>query len=770
LKWVAQTSQPYDLQKLGIRIGSPTATEYTGSSWAWGDDVRLNWKWASAAYDPNAADGETNVSKNPTLCWTPGLWTATTLGHQVYFGTDETAVTDANTNSSQYIGAQTGSCYTPSGPLELGKTYYWRVDEVNSAYSGPLPPPWKGDTWSFEIEGYATNPSPYSGEADIPYLGQSLSWTAGTDATSHDVYFGTDEDAVADANTNSPESKGNQALGNTDWTLPTLTIGTTYYWRIDERSAVHTTGLQGKVWNFTVGEFLILDDFDQYAQLDPAMYNVWDDGYTNSSDSYLALQTGDMNYIAGGEGKSMQVEFDNASKSGPDWIGSWVDCQDLTELEVGGDWSIGGVKALTMYLIGDPCNRPHVGVDTKDNPLVQTIAPWVEVEDTSSNVGFVAYDNPTNMFYDYQWFEWNIDCNIFDACGVTLSAIDRLTIGFGGDRVGQSKTPQATPQYAHVHIDDLRLYPARCIAELAEVAGNITEGDCTIDNFDMQIMGEDWLIADGCFPTSTANAAITMKEGDPNWTTGYDGNNALGFDPNIEVDVCNPGLYGLTNMSITAWVRREGEPLEGYIGVVTCREKLIEDSTELACGSSAKSPTVGYCWNQISKTWQFSSGIDIPDETWTLMAMAVDPTGATLYGGPAGGTLASARHDIALGPLEQFDHRFWIGRGRADSRYFTGKIDDVRIYPRTLKSWEMDWLFTDGVDGNDPGCPAYHYKFNESSGLTSADDGCGAVVYRPVMSPANLTDPEPVNERYVNFADFDIMATHWLEEYLWPEW
>jgi len=769
LQWVAQENQPYDANKLGIKIGSPPAQEYTGSDWAFADNIRLNWRWASSAYDPDPEDDETNVSKNPTLCWTPGLWTATTLGHYVYFGTDEAAVTDANTNSPEYTGApQDSNCYTPSGPLELGKTYYWRVDEVNDNYSGPLPPPWKGDTWSFEIAGYALNPSPYNGETDIPYLDQLLMWTAGTDATSHDVYFGTDEEAVADANTNSSfEFRGNQALGDTDWPLPALDVSTTYFWRIDEVSTVHPTGLKGKVWSFMVGEFLILDDFDQYANLDPCMYAVWTD--YNPSDSELRLQTGDMNYIHGGEGKSMQVGIDNTSKDGAAFRGSYVDCEDLTKLEAGDDWSIGGVKSLTMYLIGDPCNLPHVGVDTKDNPLVELIAPWLEVEDTSSNVGFVAYDSPSNMFYDYQWFEWNIDCNVFDACGVTLSAIDRLTIGFGGDKVGQGTTPTKNTT-GYVHIDDLRLYPARCIPAKAKVAGNITEGDCVIDNFDMQIMAEDWLIPDGCFPTSQQNGTITMKVGDPNWCTGYDGNNALGFDPNIKLDVCDPGLMGLSNMSITAWVYREGAPEEGYIGIVTCREKGIEDSTELACGSSKTDPEVGYCWNQITATWQFTSTINIPDSQWMFMAMAVDPTGATLWGAPAGATLAHKRHSIELGPLEQFDEKFWIGRGRDDGRFFNGKIDDVRIFDKTLDGSEMAWLHTDGVDGNDPGCPAYHHKLDESSGLTAADSGCGAIVYRPVMSPANLTDPEPVMERFVNFRDFDIMATNWLEEYLWPEW
>ncbi|MGA2069910.1 MAG: right-handed parallel beta-helix repeat-containing protein [Sedimentisphaerales bacterium] len=81
------------------------------------------------------------------------------------------------------------------------------------------------------------DPVPDNGEIDVS-KNANLSWTAETGATSHDVYFGT---------TNPPAFQVNQA--ETIYNPGTLNNGTTYYWRINEKSSVGTT--TGDVWSFT---------------------------------------------------------------------------------------------------------------------------------------------------------------------------------------------------------------------------------------------------------------------------------------------------------------------------------------------------------------------------------------------------------------------------------------------------------------------------------------------------------------------------------------
>ncbi|MHC4582537.1 MAG: hypothetical protein ACYS14_13860, partial [Planctomycetota bacterium] len=97
----------------------------------------------------------------------------------------------------------------------------------------------------------------------------SLSWSRGDTAASHDVYFGTDRDAVAGADNNSPQFQGNQVA--TSLSLAGLVEfgGGDNYWRIDEVEADGTMHA-GTIWMFTVPDYLIVDNFESYDNIDPA--------------------------------------------------------------------------------------------------------------------------------------------------------------------------------------------------------------------------------------------------------------------------------------------------------------------------------------------------------------------------------------------------------------------------------------------------------------------------------------------------------------------
>jgi len=106
----------------------------------------------TTAGDPSPADGATDVLRETNLSWVPGKTAAT---HDVYLGTvyDDVAAAEI-TNPLNVLVAQSqqANTYDPTERLELGQTYYWRVDEVND------PPDYtvfRGDVWSFTVEPYA---------------------------------------------------------------------------------------------------------------------------------------------------------------------------------------------------------------------------------------------------------------------------------------------------------------------------------------------------------------------------------------------------------------------------------------------------------------------------------------------------------------------------------------------------------------------------------------------------------------------------------------
>jgi hypothetical protein len=87
--------------------------------------------------------------------------------------------------------------------------------------------------------GVATNPNPTNSATSFS-VNAVLSWTPGSKAFSHDVYFGT---------ANPPPFKGNQTA--TTYNPGVLSPFTTYYWRINEKNSKGTT--TGTVWSFTTG-------------------------------------------------------------------------------------------------------------------------------------------------------------------------------------------------------------------------------------------------------------------------------------------------------------------------------------------------------------------------------------------------------------------------------------------------------------------------------------------------------------------------------------
>ena len=764
---VIPTDSPAIGQKLGIKIGSPSSLTHPGSSWAWADDVRLSWEWATEAYDPNPADGAELVSKNPTLKWTPGLWAAQ---HEVYFGTDETAV--ANADSSDTTGiyqiTQDPNSYTPSGPLVLGQTYYWKITEVNSTPpGGGIPaPPWEGTVWSFRVEGHAYDPSPEDGAVDVPFLGLELEWTAGADAENHDVYFGTDAASVADATTSSPEYKTTLSVGTETYAIvEQLDVGESYFWRIDEKSAGGSHIVTGDVWSFTVGEFLVADNFESYINND-ALYEVWDDYWGNGSDGEIFLEK-DVNIVRDQvlNPQAVLCQYTNSTKDG-DPIGSWFDVQDMTELEIGSDWTVGGVKALQLQMRGDVdtvLNETGTGPDYTEG------WPWVELEDTSNNTGYVLYpeEDIIHILSPY-WHEWNIDLGIFDACGVDLTAIDRFTIGIGGAKAGQTRRNYNTN---NMWFDDIRLYPPRCRPEVSEQTGDFT-GDCSVLYDDLDIMVTDWLLTDGNTPTENRPAILSGEFPDEtsHWVTGYIGG-AIEVNEGYDIDVTDPRLYGLESMSITAWIK----PIVGmdrWVGIVCSREKPCDsggEATELGIyGSDWGGPDgLGYDWSCLSDAWKWDAEVDITDGMWTFVAMSVDPEGCTLYARPDGGTLQEGERNIVEHPMQQsFAESFMIGRSNAEGGYFVGAIDDVRIYTYDLNSVEVGYLAYQTAEPDPP--PVYWYKFDETTGYTAADYGTTTEVYAAVPSIANLTDPEPKLQRAVNFADYAILADNWMVQDFWP--
>ncbi len=169
-----------------------------------------------------------------------------------------------------------------------------------------------------------------------------LDWRPGREAASHQVFFGTDKDAVTNG---TAPAKTVEAHG---FTPAALNFGTTYYWRVDEVNAVT---YPGDVWSFTTQEFAVVDDFEKYTdKAGEEIFTAWVDGFaTGQNGSTVGNNTavngtfGETSIVHGGK-QSMPMDFDN-SKS-PFYSEA---VQTFTAQQ---DWTGNGATHLSLWVRG----------------------------------------------------------------------------------------------------------------------------------------------------------------------------------------------------------------------------------------------------------------------------------------------------------------------------------------------------------------------------------------------------------------------------------
>ncbi|NQV33145.1 MAG: discoidin domain-containing protein, partial [Phycisphaeraceae bacterium] len=97
------------------------------------------------AGDPEPQDAGDDVLRDTDLSWSAGAFAGT---HNLYLGE---SFEDVNNATAPTAGGLTATSYD-AGRFDFGKTYFWRVDEVNAT---PDKTVFKGEIWSFIAEPYS---------------------------------------------------------------------------------------------------------------------------------------------------------------------------------------------------------------------------------------------------------------------------------------------------------------------------------------------------------------------------------------------------------------------------------------------------------------------------------------------------------------------------------------------------------------------------------------------------------------------------------------
>jgi hypothetical protein len=280
----------------------------------------------------------------------------------------------------------------------------------------------------FYVPVQARNPQPADGATDVS-VDAALSWRAGRDAVSHKVYFGADEQAVADGT--APAETANEV----GYTPDGLAFGSVYYWKVNEvNEAAATTEWAGDVWSFTTQQFGPIDDFESYTDDMEAGETVWDAWVDGVTDKASGSQVGytdspfcEKNTVHSGR-QAMPFLYNN--------VDSPYYSQTVRTWDAAQDWTANGADTLKLFFY-----VAEVSADSAE-PF------YIVVEESAGKKLLVTYPDPITAV-STAWQEWTIPLSTFTDVGMNVTKVKKMYIGTG------NRTSPKAGGTGKIYIDDI---------------------------------------------------------------------------------------------------------------------------------------------------------------------------------------------------------------------------------------------------------------------------------------------------------------------------
>ncbi|UCG55793.1 MAG: discoidin domain-containing protein [Phycisphaerales bacterium] len=525
---------------------------------------------------------------------------------------------------------------------------------------------------------WASEPNPGDGATNVgPDI--VLSWRAGREAATHDVYLSTSRRDVV----NGTVAAINVAEAQYD--AGTLDLGETYYWKIVEANDAETPpSWAGDVWDFTVVEYFIVDDMESYGdaatpgQPGSRIFYTWRDGLGWSEPSvvsgngsgsiigYAQAPFDERSTVRSG-GHAMPYEYNNGSS--PYYSEATA---AIADLQISPDWTRAGAKALTLWFYGRSDNVP-------DQMYVRL-----------NGGAKVPYDGNPNDLTEESWHEWNIDLSLF---GVNVGNVTEIGIGFG-DGTGPGGS-------GFVLFDAIRLHPSRCVLSnrSADFAGIDFVEDCVVDSRELEAITENWLFAtadpggaglvgwwkcDGDMQDSSGSGNHGTVVGDPIFVTGMVGSGALELSDEdyVTMDgVADDMTSG--DMSMGAWVKFTNSDEEAILSINTS-----------SGGNRILMEHIGGEIGMWESGYEALSGVTVDDGAWHHAMYTRSGSLGSLY-------IDGVLRDTHTASFSLTSDDLWSVGQEWDtdslgelvrSEVFNGTVDDVRVYKRALTDAEVAHL------------------------------------------------------------------------------
>ena len=178
----------------------------------------------------------------------------------------------------------------------------------------------------------------------------------------------------------------------------------------------------------------------------------------------------------------------------------------------------------------------------------------------------------------------------------------------------------------------------------------------------------------------TVNGRNGTLIGGPTYSATNGG--SIVFDGSNDYVQCT-GSLTVTAATFVTWIRRNGNQGQ-YDGI------LFSRGTSVTGMDFQVSNQIAYTWNNAVNTYNWQSGLIVPDATWCMIAVSVTSTAATAYLCQASGiTTATNTFSHTSSVIDDIK----IAVDDAAARYISGNIAIAQLYNIALSAGEISQNF-----------------------------------------------------------------------------
>jgi hypothetical protein len=576
----------------------------------------------------------------------------------------------------------------------------------------------------------ASAPNPVSGQTDVR-PDSKLDWRASCQAQEHIIYLSSDASQVS---ASAPEAR--RAVQPRDANVydpQILQLGHTYYWRVNE---VLEDGnvVPGPTWHFTVTNQILIDNFDQYRDTGPVLFDSW----LRRDRAWTYLER-DVTWHSCGQSMVFMYYFDG-----------WDYSEVFHPFEAPQHWLGEGVRSLEFWIYGGANNATagEMHVTLADADGEESVA-CVDVDP-------IALTRP-------EWTPCRADLTGF----VQVDTNDVRGVGIG------FHLPADVPELDYrgtIHVDDISVHPAECLEE-TRPSGDVN-ADCAVNSEDLDLIATQWLTGrTRTVEVEPPNDPILRYEfegnvldsvgishgqieGRPAYAPGKHGQAIQFMNKGDAVEIVRaPMLFKRTRQAITIAFWQYANDSSHLNDTVCCSDYSLGEyapsiSINLGCWKnpgqyrwdcgtpwSFANRLAGHHRTKLEWTGRWNHWVFTKDVLWEGSVPSEQQGQNVLVTGKMEIYLNGVLYDSRYGTVSPIDGITWFEIGSGWYGQYDGLIDDFEIYDYALPASQVAYLASEGT----------------------------GILEATLPPEADLDHSDKVD-----FGDFAILASQWLSEGLWP--